>query len=350
MKSARPIQPAGVNEPLSPALSPLVPRGERESATASRVLVLTCARVAAIALLVLPLVAGGAEVQVILPAELAQRLPEQTRKEPTNALVAFEPAQYQVRQEATHFRVEARVPFRILRPGEIPVPLFGVPVHVVESHVEASEPIPGHLVAITNRLGLFAQHAGGANLLVIYRVPIVNREGKKRAQIPVLLGTSGNLRLESPRPDLEILTGSLWSKAAADKMTIYELGAAGEEILSLEWRDEGGEALLATGISPERSKEFYGIGLKRAQNLTIINSDGSCTHFAEFDLPVAQAEEFRLKMPPKARLISVSVNGAEVTAPVVEEQVCRLRLPSREAQHQGHKRANALNRHPRRPL
>jgi hypothetical protein len=294
------------------------------------------AALAVIALFGLPFGAGGAEVQVILPAELAHRLPEPPR-EPTNALVAFDPAQYQVHQETTHFRVEIRAPFQVLRPGEIPVPLFGVAVHLLESHVEGSEPVPGHLVAITNRLGLFAQRAGDATLRLVYRVPIQNREGKKRAQIPVMLGPSGNLRLESTRPDLELLSGSLWSKTAADKMTVYDIGAAGEEMVTIEWRDSGSEAMLGPGMPAERSKEFYGIGLTRAQNLTIINSDGSCTHFAEFELPVSQAEEFRLKLPPKARLISISVNGAEITAPEVAEQICRLRLPSREAQQTAHR-------------
>jgi len=44
-----------------------------------------------------------------------------------------------------------------------------------------------------------------------------------------------------------------------------------------------------------------------------------------------------LKLPPRARLISVSVNGAELTSPVVEEQLCRLRLPGREAQQTTHR-------------
>src|SRR5207244_3046307 len=64
---------------------------------------------------------------------------------------------------------------------------------------------------------------------------------------------------------------------------------------------------------------------------------GSCTHFVEFELPVSQAEEFRLKLPAKARLISVSVNGSEITSPVIEEQTCRLRLPTPDAQQTIHR-------------
>jgi hypothetical protein len=279
----------------------------------------------------------AAEVQVVLPAELiTNRLPEPPR-EPTNAIVAFEPAQYEVQQEATHFRVEARAPFQVLRRGDTAIPLFAMPVHLLESRIESPEPIPGHLVTVTNRLGLFAEHTGAGAVRLVYRVPIVMHEGNKRAQIPILIGPSGNARLTSPRPDLEILAGSVWSKTNTDKTSLYEIGVAGEEALVLEWRDQGIEAPPRPGLTSDRTKEFYGIGLKRAQNLTIVNSDGSCTHFAEFELPVSQADEFRLKLPAKARLISVSVNGVEITSPVVEDQLCRLRLPTPDAQQTIHR-------------
>ena len=280
----------------------------------------------------------GAEVQVILPVELAHKLPEASvPREPTNAVVAFDPAQYQIQHEGTSFRVEVKAPFQVLRPGDAPLPLFAAPVHLLESRVEPAEAVPGRVIAISNRLGLFTQRSGEATLHLAYRVPVLNREGKKRAQIPILLQPSGSVRLESPRTDLEVLTGSLWTKTAAGKTTTYDIGTAGEESVTIEWRDPGDGTMPAPEGPGDHSKEFYGIGLKRAQNLTIINSDGSCTHFAEFEVPVAQAEDFRLKLPAKARLISVSINGAEVTAPVVEQQMCRLRLPKREGQQLIHR-------------
>jgi hypothetical protein len=55
------------------------------------------------------------------------------------------------------------------------------------------------------------------------------------------------------------------------------------------------------------------------------------------ELPVTQAGEFRLKLPEKARLISVSVNGGEVNSPTVENQICKIRLPAREAQQTAHR-------------
>jgi hypothetical protein len=291
---------------------------------------------ALVAICVLPFNSNGAEVQVTLPAELVARLPE-SKLERTNALVAFEPAQYQIRHQPTHLVVEAQLAVQVVRAGEAPVPLFGAPVHLQSGKFESSEVDVARLVTVTNRLSLLANAAGQGSLRLTYRVPIENREGKRRVQIPLVAAPSGNVWLESPRPDLEILTGSLWTKVTTDETTIYDLGVAGVETLVIEWRDAGGEPGLLTAKQTEAAREFYGIGLTRAQNLTLINSDGSCTHFAEFELPVSQGQEFRLKLPANSRLISVSVNGAEVSSPAVEDQLCRLRLPGREAQQTAHR-------------
>jgi hypothetical protein len=145
------------------------------------------------------------------------------------------------------------------------------------------------------------------------------------------------VRLESARRDLEFVTGSLWSRGLADAMTVYEVGVAGDDRLIIQWREEGDDRPGAPGAAGEGSREFYGIGLTRAQNLTVINSDGSCTHFAEFELPVFRATEFRLRIPPDTRLISVSVNGAELGSPAVEDRLCRVPLPRRETQSPTHR-------------
>jgi hypothetical protein len=174
---------------------------------------------------------------------------------------------------------------------------------------------------------LFAERPGQGTWHFSYRVPIENHEGKKRAQIPLLLASSGSVRLDSTRNDLEILTGSLWAKSSRENLVIHEIGVAGEELLVVEWRDQNG----GTPAQTEGTREFYGIGVKRAQHLTVIHSDGSCIHFAEFDVPVLQAQEFRMKLPPDVRLISASVNGTELASPAVEDQMCQIRLPNREA-------------------
>ena len=272
--------------------------------------------------------AGPAEVQVIVPGQLVTKPPE-TERVP---LLQFEPAEYRIVQEPAFFRVEAKVAFQVLREGEAAVPLFTQAVHLREQKIEAPAPPLARFGLVKNRLALQALRAGPGVLRFTYRVAIENHEGRKRAQVPLLIGPSGNVQIESGRADLENITGSLWAKTAREKLTVYDLGVAGEELLTVEWREQAG-----TAPAPEAGKEFYGIGITRAQHLTVIASDGSCTHFAELELPAFQPDELRLRLPPKARLISVSVNGVEVTAPALEDQLCRIRLPAREAGQAAHR-------------
>ncbi len=283
----------------------------------------------------LPSNAQGGEAQVLLPIEFANQLP-QLRREPTNALIAYQTAQYGVRAEAGYFLVDATVQFEIMRAGESPVPLFSVPVHLRQGQIESSNPDLARVVMVTNRIALFARTVGAGGLRISYRVPVDRREGKHRVQIPLLAGPSGEVRLEAGPADLEVLTGSVWTRAVSDKASVYEIGVAGEELLVVQWRApelNAGPGPAATAVG---AQAVYGIGLTRAQNLTVINSDGSCIHFAEFQLSPFQTEEFRLRLPAKAQLISVSVDGTELSSPTLDEQLCRIRLPGREPGQKAH--------------
>ena len=287
--------------------------------------------------LALPGTSRGAEIQVVLPGELAKQvlLPSAPEKKPP--LLACEPAQYQIRQEGTHFQVEARLAFQVLRAGELPAPLFAAPVHLQAWQLESPETNLAQIVTVTNRLGLYAQGTGRGAFRFTYRVPVEDREGKTRAQFPLLAVASGSVHLEATRNDLELLTGSLWSRSTTDKTTVYEIGVAGEDLLILEWRGPGGEAPAVVGHQAEGAKEFYGIGLTRSRHLTVINSDGSCTHFAECELPAFQKGEFRLRLAANARLISASLNGTEISAPIVEDGLCRIGLPDRAPEQTTHR-------------
>ncbi|MBN2505464.1 MAG: hypothetical protein JXQ71_02095 [Verrucomicrobia bacterium] len=278
-------------------------------------------------------------VQVLVPGELAAGLIHPGR-DVTNALIAFDPAQYRVCHETGFFQVQVRVHFEVIRPGDLPVALFSVPVHLRSFGLDASETDIARLVTITNRPGLFLGRSGQGMLRLSYRVAVETREGRRRAQIPLLIGPPGRVRLESPRADLDIVRGGCWGKTtvpAADGATVYDLGVAGEEFLEVGWRLEDGESPWGAGGRPGGPGEFYGIGLIRAQHLTVIHSDGSCTHFAECDLPLFQAEEFQMRLPAGARLISASVNGHEISSPLLEEPICRVRLPAHEAEQTVHR-------------
>ena len=63
-------------------------------------------------------------------------------------------------------------------------------MHLQEARFESPVSNLLQLVTVTNRLGLLAQRAGRGTLSLRYRVPIGHREGKKRAEIPLLVGTT----------------------------------------------------------------------------------------------------------------------------------------------------------------
>ena len=87
-------------------------------------------------------------------------------------------------------------------------------------------------------------------------MPIENSEGRKRVRIPLFAGVSGTVRLESDRQDLEIVSGSLWSRTQVDKSMRYEVGVAGEDVLTVEWRDQGGAYGAGVGVAGGRRAIF----------------------------------------------------------------------------------------------
>lgn len=279
--------------------------------------------------LMIPAEACAAQIQVLLPAEMTNQMLSASPA-PSSSLIGYQPAQYRVRQETTYFQVNATLPFEVVRPGSKPTTLLALPAYVQQSAIESSVSNLVRLVTVTNRLALHAEQTGRGTLSLVYRAPITNHEGRKRAEIPLFVGASGNVRIESARGDFEVLGGSVWGRTMEDKLTVYDVGVAGEESLALDWSEQPGSALSSAAGSGETTGGLYGIGLSRAQHLTVINSDGSCTHFAEFELPATQKEEFRLRLPASARLISASIDGTEINAPVVDsESLCRITLPSR---------------------
>jgi hypothetical protein len=290
--------------------------------------------VMALLLLAMPVVqTQGAEAQILLPASLVH----QGGGSPTNSLIAFDCARYQVRHEAKHFEVQVEVPYQVLRVSDGPVFLFTVPIHLERGTPWAGDVEVAQALMITNRLALWPRKNGQGILRLSYRVPIETREGKKKALIPLLQGPSGDILLGSPRDDLEYQNGALWGLASTNNLTTYRVGVTGEDSLGIQWSDEGNGSLSATRNRSGEAQEFYGIGISRLQHLTVINSDGSCTHFTEVELPASRNGEFRMRLPERARLISVLIDGSEISAPAVEDQVCRIQLPAYERQKAVHR-------------
>lgn len=273
------------------------------------------------------------EVQVLLPAQLVPGWPN-TNLAPSAPLLSFAPANYRAVQHGEQFEVTASAPFTVLRPGDAPVPLFVLAVYLRSQVMDADSAEVAAFATVSNRPALLALKAGSGTLRLTYRVPVETRDGRKRVGIPLLSATAGEVRVESARPDLLPLTGSLWSRQSSEGKTIHEFGVVGEDRLALEWRD--GEETGPGNLPPE-SRSMYGIGITLAQHLTVIGSDGSATQFSEFDLPATADREFRLRLPPRTKLVSVSVNGAEVAAPPVDGSLCQLRLPEMPPQRTGYR-------------
>jgi hypothetical protein len=280
--------------------------------------------------------ARAAEIQVVLPAELAGKLLDRA-PEAVVPQLTFETAQYEVRHEPTFFHVEVTCGFEAQRAGDTAALLFAEPVHLRNIRIETPEPDTIRPTTASNRIGLLVERPGRATLKVSYRAAITGHDGKKRVEVPLLIGPAAGVLLDSERPDLETLTGSIWSRTAQGQRVAYEIGVVGEERLVLEWRDHLADAALGTHEGTAATRDFYGIGLTQAQNLTVIASDGSCTHFAEFDLPAYHQDGFRLRLPPGVRLISVSIDGTEIAAPTVEDRLCQVRLPERLPRREAHR-------------
>ena len=275
----------------------------------------------------------AADVQVMVPGQLLTTVDSRMALPPP--LLSLAPADYQIREEEGFLRIEAQLVFKVIRAGSEPVALFTEPVNLQRQEMDPSAAEIAELVTIGEHLGLFAKGEGAGSVRFSYRVAVTAHENGQRVRIPLIVGPSGNIRFESVHPNLEVTGGTLWTKSAQEKGAIYEIGVAGEKMLTLTWRDTGGG--MATGAANTATGGLYGIGITRAQHLTVVNSDGSCLHFAELELPAGSHEELRLRLPPQVRLISMSVNGSEVTAPALEDQVCRVPLPDRAGSQATHR-------------
>jgi len=263
---------------------------------------------------------AATEAQVILPATVAVvSAPSAAAARPPE--FAFQPIQYQVTQESTFLRVQATAQFQVVRESEVAVPLFARSIYLETASLETLKPDVALLITQSNRLALLARHPGSGTLTLSYRLPIRSQEGISRVETPLLTVSSGTVIVQSREADLQALTGTLWERRNHESQTDYVIGVAGEDSLTLEWGL--GARTTSTSVNPAG---LYGIGIHKAQHLTLIHSDGSCTHFSEFDLPASQHGEFRQELPTGARLVSVSVDGEEMSAPVLEDRVIRLNL------------------------
>jgi hypothetical protein len=182
------------------------------------------------------------------------------------------------------------------------------------------------LIASSNSLHLEAVEPGKGNLSFSYRAPLTVSGNQVLATVPLLNVPSGQITLATKLSNLEFQHATLWKKATDAEITRYELGVAGAEPFVIGWPGKLGEATRPGTETPAAAlDQLYGIRITESQQLTVINSDGSCTHFADFQLPPFHPPIFDVILPSGTQIISVSVDGVEREKPPLTGH--QLRIP-----------------------
>lgn len=273
-------------------------------------------------------IAQAAQAEVVLPANV--RLTQQdSPRPPVEALVAFDPATYQIHDRTNYLEVRASLAFEVVQPGTLPLPLFTLPVHLNRRSLEPQSPENLMLILRSNRWALLAGARGRKTLSFEYQVPIESREGRVEAVVPLIHVGSGRIQLTTKRPGMQALTGKRWGQFVNESGIHQDLGVSGEEDLKLRFDAGSAESGADAGVArPLASTQaLYGIGIPQARHLTVVASDGSCTHFSELELPTTRSGEFLQRLPPGASLVSASINGVEIPSPTLVSNVCRFQLP-----------------------
>jgi hypothetical protein len=243
----------------------------------------------AVLLLAAPSLAENPVVEVTMPGTLVRA--SDADREPPPALLAFGIAEYDMTMKELYVEVRASLPIEVILTGGNLIPVFSKAVHLVEVEV----PPVVQWVGGQRLLNLRTLETGKGVVRLQYRVPITSSGQRRSADVPMLGTASGTVVLKDRRPNIEFKGGHLWEKATENDMTRYEIGvAAGDNLLI-----EAGARVSAREADAEQNilEQLYGIRVTRSQQLTVVNSDGSCTHFAEFELPPFHPDAFELTLP-----------------------------------------------------
>ncbi len=259
-----------------------------------------------------PAFAATQEVAVTLPGRLVDAEPEKELP----ALVSFDTAQYEMTVEESYVDVKVTAPVEVLRTAQEPLPAFSRPVHLL------SRGLPSVLrwVTAADAFGLQAVETGEGVVQLSYRAPLTVTGKRVVAEVPLLRVPSGSISLLDYRPELDVRGGALWSTTKEGELTRYAIGVAGGEILTIEAAADPAD--VKRQLDDQSLARLYGIRVTESQQLTVINSDGTCTHFAEYQLPPFHPDTFELSLPEAAKIISVSVDGVEITEPQIEGGRC----------------------------
>lgn len=246
-------------------------------------------------------------VQVIIPGELIPSGTAQQRMPHGRISVGI--ARYEMNVFERYLDVTASAPVEVTAVGLADSPLFRSAVHLNEVQV----PDFARLLGAGDRWLLEGIGLGSGGIRVNYRVPWEPSGNQLRASVPLMNVPSATAILHSPRDDLDIRGAQVWGEERDGERVRYEIGLSGTNsfIIALS----NATARPTGGSTDEARDPLYGIRILESQQLTIVHSDGSCSHFAEFRLPGSHPPAFGIRLPDGVTLISTSVDGAEREKP-----------------------------------
>ena len=131
--------------------------------------------------------------------------------------------------------------------------------------------------------------------------------------------------MRSSRDDLLFYGGEVWSKKTAGKATVYRVGVANSDFLTIRW---GGPPVLDSEEDPSHmTPSAARIQVVQSQHLTLIQKERRVSHFARFVL----AERHRLRsldlhIPADFEIVTLVAQGFSVTPPSIISGLCHIPL------------------------
>ncbi len=266
----------------------------------------------------------GQEVQVIVPGKLLSA--SNVNREPElPALISFGAAEYNLQIEDRFVEIKASLPLEVFRTGETGLKLFKNPIYLMSQEIPAFV----RVLVSSNAFHLDAVEPGKGHLAFSYRAPLTVSGNQILVHVPLLNVPSGRVALQAKLSNLEFQHATLWNKTVEGELVRYDLGVTGAEPFVIGWTRGMSELTTRSGLEiPATASldQLYGIRISESQQLTVINSDGSCTHFAEFHLAAFHPPDFDVTLPAGTQIISASVDGVEKEKPPITGKQLRIRL------------------------
>ncbi|MFN7953695.1 MAG: hypothetical protein U0610_18355 [bacterium] len=272
-------------------------------------------------------------VTVTLPAKL---IPSDTaRVGPAEPMVAsLGVARYEARFEERFVEVRATIAVEVVREGPPDRVLVPAGVPIVSRTLSAGL----YLAPVAAGLGLGARGTPRGTLEVVYRAPLAHAGERVEVELPLLVDQAGTFEVSGPPVRLDVTHGLVWS-ARVDTEGHWAIGVTGHDPLTLGYDTRAGADAAERAAAPG-DVAIYGIRVLNADQLTVLHSDGSCAHFAAFELAADHPDVFEVMLPGGSQVLSTIVDGREATRAARDGE--RYRIPLEPLARRGESRLVAI--------